>query len=135
MAKEQAIKVIKEGEGHFGIFNYQALLMFADKFIIKFNNMALIKCIECGNEVSDKASNCPRCGNPISAKIQTIELTSKKWKMVKLISVLLIIIGSFMGFGNIDTGNELSMWVGFNILSIGFILLFIGKLGAWWTNR
>jgi hypothetical protein len=40
-----------------------------------------------------------------------------------------------MGFGNIDTGNELSMWVGFNILSIGFILLFIGKLGAWWTNR
>ena len=27
--------------------------------------MALIKCIECGHEVSDKASACPNCGCPI----------------------------------------------------------------------
>ncbi len=27
--------------------------------------MALVKCKECGNIVSDKASNCPRCGYPI----------------------------------------------------------------------
>ena len=97
--------------------------------------MALIKCTECGNEVSDKASHCPKCGNPISEKIQTIETTSKKWKKVKLISAGLIILGFFIGFGNIDTENKLSMWVGFNALFIGVILLFIGKLGAWWTNK
>jgi len=91
--------------------------------------------MECGNEVSDKASHCPKCGNPISEKIQTVETTSKKWKMVKLISVVLIILGFFMGFGNINTGNELSVWVGFNILFIGVVLLLIGKLGAWWTNK
>lgn len=28
--------------------------------------MALIKCSECGKEVSDKAADCPNCGNPIS---------------------------------------------------------------------
>lgn len=28
--------------------------------------MALIKCPECGNEVSDKADACPKCGYPIS---------------------------------------------------------------------
>ena len=28
--------------------------------------MALIKCKECGKAVSDKASSCPACGNPIS---------------------------------------------------------------------
>lgn len=28
--------------------------------------MALIKCPECGNEVSDKANVCPKCGYPIS---------------------------------------------------------------------
>lgn len=28
--------------------------------------MALIKCPECEKEVSDKASSCPHCGNPIS---------------------------------------------------------------------
>ena len=29
--------------------------------------MALIRCSECKKEVSDKASNCPHCGNPINA--------------------------------------------------------------------
>ena len=28
--------------------------------------MALIKCSECGKEVSDKAESCPNCGNPIN---------------------------------------------------------------------
>lgn len=30
--------------------------------------MAMIKCAECGNMVSSKASTCPKCGNPIGAK-------------------------------------------------------------------
>ena len=30
--------------------------------------MALIKCNECGKEVSEKAESCPHCGNPISKK-------------------------------------------------------------------
>lgn len=29
--------------------------------------MALIKCSECGREISDKASACPGCGAPVSA--------------------------------------------------------------------
>ena len=31
--------------------------------------MALIKCVECGNSVSDKASFCPNCGAPVSISI------------------------------------------------------------------
>ena len=27
--------------------------------------MALIKCEECGKEISDKAIACPHCGNPL----------------------------------------------------------------------
>ena len=30
--------------------------------------MALIKCSECGKDVSDKAAACPGCGNPIHSK-------------------------------------------------------------------
>lgn len=30
--------------------------------------MALINCIECGKEVSEKAVSCPNCGNPINTK-------------------------------------------------------------------
>ena len=31
--------------------------------------MAMIKCPECGNSVSDKAKNCPNCGCPIDTKV------------------------------------------------------------------
>ncbi len=30
--------------------------------------MALIKCKECGNEISSKATSCPKCGAPVKAK-------------------------------------------------------------------
>jgi len=31
--------------------------------------MALIRCAECGNEISDKASACPRCGAPVGSGV------------------------------------------------------------------
>lgn len=33
--------------------------------------MALIKCPECGNQVSDKASACPKCGCPLDCREET----------------------------------------------------------------
>lgn len=36
--------------------------------------MALIKCSECGKEISDKAETCIHCGCPLSATIETPEL-------------------------------------------------------------
>lgn len=37
--------------------------------------VALIKCIECGNDVSEYAEACPKCGCPISViKSKTIEI-------------------------------------------------------------
>ena len=32
--------------------------------------MALIKCIECGQEISDMATACPKCGKPTSVRIK-----------------------------------------------------------------
>ena len=32
--------------------------------------MALIKCPECGNEVSSIAASCPKCGYPIASNFQ-----------------------------------------------------------------
>ena len=31
--------------------------------------MALIKCSECGKEISDKAKVCPNCGNPLEENV------------------------------------------------------------------
>ncbi len=33
-------------------------------------SMALIKCPECGRDVSDRAQACPQCGYPIAAPVQ-----------------------------------------------------------------
>jgi DNA-directed RNA polymerase subunit RPC12/RpoP len=36
--------------------------------------MALIKCSECGKEISDKAPACPSCGAPLAAKLNDEDL-------------------------------------------------------------
>lgn len=106
--------------------------------------MPLIKCPECGHDVSDQAFSCPSCGHPLKSINQvtqqspvTIEQTAKKWKWIKLISSIFIIIGLFIffngatteGFQNIKTG------LGLSITFLAFIVFLVGKFGAWWTNR
>lgn len=54
--------------------------------------MALIKCIECGNEISNKAEVCPNCGCPVSETVK--EKNNKKKKM--LIMILIPIISIIM---------------------------------------
>ena len=40
--------------------------------------MALLKCGECGREVSDKAQSCPNCGAPVENKVnQEYDITKK----------------------------------------------------------
>lgn len=35
--------------------------------------MALIKCVECGNDISDKATSCPKCGAPVKIQFDAFE--------------------------------------------------------------
>ena len=97
--------------------------------------MALIKCIECGKDISEKATNCPFCGNPIKPVL--IEQTSKKWKKTKLIAWLLIIGGFFaFGSGNNNGGFQNPITgLGFTLIFVGIITLWVGKFGAWWHHR
>lgn len=73
--------------------------------------MALIKCTECGKEISDKATSCPHCGAPIVTEVDSNEPTvssqiydtpkiskSEKKKggclmtMLKVIGILIVVI-------------------------------------------
>lgn len=63
--------------------------------------MALIKCTECGKEVSDKAATCPNCGAPISApapggmqqpKVE-VKVTQEK-KKGSCLKTILIVFGA-----------------------------------------
>lgn len=54
--------------------------------------MALIKCSECGADVSEKASMCPKCGCPLDITKQVISDTKKHKKKKKIFFVVAIIV-------------------------------------------
>ena len=56
--------------------------------------MAIFKCPECKNKISDKASICPKCGYPITRVPENIEieLSPRKKAKVKKIAVISLII-------------------------------------------
>lgn len=113
--------------------------------------MALIKCSECGRDVSDKASSCPNCGNPIGMndlKVQVSTVTkkpiqvepllvNKRWKKAKLISWAAIILGLvIMGnSGGSFNSNNPYFWMGFAFIGYGIIALIISKIGAWYSDK
>ncbi len=100
--------------------------------------MALIKCPECGADISDKAESCPKCGNPISSKskVQLVELTQKKYKRHILCGCLTLIVGFILAIILAAVGYKDSPIIGFSfvILFVGIIWLTIGAVLAWWHH-
>ena len=59
--------------------------------------MALIKCPECGTEVSSSAAACPKCGYPVQAK------RSARIHWVVLV-VLILFVGIASGIAQCNGG-------------------------------
>ena len=55
--------------------------------------MALIKCSECGKEVSDKAKTCPNCGNPTQNKKFDVDKEMSALKKFLIFIIVLMAIG------------------------------------------
>lgn len=71
--------------------------------------MALIKCIECGHEVSDKASYCPQCGAPVEKKRQCTEcgnFVSMNAQICPICGFPLRLINNFPYIVNNITSND-----------------------------
>lgn len=69
--------------------------------------MALIKCPECGKEVSSGAASCPNCGHPISPQKQIVKETVVKEKKkrgclstILFVVIIIAVIGIFATNGN-----------------------------------
>lgn len=101
--------------------------------------MSLIKCPECGKEISDKAEKCPGCGYPLIVKqSERNALSNKKdnLKLVKGLNIALGIIGIFMVFGVLSSqggidGNRNAAVVSWGIL----IAVIVGLLAIKLRNK
>ena len=67
--------------------------------------MALINCSECNKEISDKATNCPHCGNPINEQkpIIVIKDYKSKAKAFTIAGVIVFLISGFIGVSTAGT--------------------------------
>lgn len=57
--------------------------------------MALIKCSECGADISEKASACPKCGCPLDITKQVMS-DAKKKKNKKVIIFFIVVLAFIM---------------------------------------
>jgi hypothetical protein len=109
--------------------------------------MALVKCSECGREVSSQAAACPGCGCPVSAAVAapvavaaqtghgvTVEQTSKRWKGQALMAGLLF-------FGGFAIVVPSCIAESSNATIAGALVCFAGacwgiyvKLMTWWHH-
>lgn len=109
--------------------------------------MALIKCPECGKQVSDTASNCPHCGAPISndaianlgagAQLTTIQGTSKKLKKEIIWSAILFwggMLWTIASAQNPVEGEEPSSLPGVTMV-IGLFWYISIRARIWWHHK
>lgn len=109
--------------------------------------MALINCPECGRQVSDKAVSCPGCGYAVAAatvssgdtqgvstskKVQTVELTAKRYKLQQLLAALLIAIGVVIVIGSPPESK--SAVPGLMIFA-GLVWFIVARILIWWHHR
>lgn len=104
--------------------------------------MALIKCGECGNDVSSNASSCPKCGNPIAPAVApataartvepitvTTQATAKKFKGHQLVAAGLCCLGVVL----IVAGDSYFAW-GALVMVAGLVWFFVARAVAWWNH-
>lgn len=79
--------------------------------------MALIKCSECGREISDKAKNCPNCGCPID-KFQNEKYFPTYTLIAYLLFVIFVVSMIFLRIGWVINSLLLVATFVFSIVSL-----------------
>ena len=106
--------------------------------------MAMVTCGECGAQVSDQAAACVQCGAPVAADgkaagaaLTTTQGTSKRLKLLTLVSWVMIIGGLAVFFGSMPEQGAASAEVNmtaFGVFAVGLLLLIVTKFRRWWHH-
>ena len=67
-------------------------------------------------------------------KVQTVELTGKRWKGIQLAGAVLLVIGAVTcgigGAGGSSGATNAATWM----FTVGFVLFVVGRVGGWWKH-
>ncbi|QSX32168.1 zinc ribbon domain-containing protein [Shewanella avicenniae] len=84
--------------------------------------VALIKCSECGRDISDKAMACPGCGwplpNAVNANPVRVKRSGAKWEFGGFILICSAIVAAIAG------SNHFAVLAGFS----GLVIFIIGRI-------
>lgn len=106
--------------------------------------MALIKCIDCGSDVSDQAKHCIKCGAPIAAEgiaagveLTTTQETSKRLKTHILLSLALFLVGfvAIIVVSGSEEAGEAPSVAPFLIMFGGLMWFIVTKFRVWWHHK
>ena len=109
--------------------------------------MALIKCPDCGNQVSDRAPTCPKCGAPIAgreetiaigASLTTIQETSKRLKAQIVMSSVCFWVGLLwiVVIANAtQSGEKTSLAIPILLSAVGLIWYLTTRFRIWWHHK
>ena len=102
--------------------------------------MALVKCKECGKEVSNKAEICVECGFPLSKKkknsseeVKTQQKTKKSLKLQLFLSKVMTIGGFGLAYFYSlleDDKGVIFLWIAL----AGIILYVTSRVRIWWNH-
>ncbi len=109
--------------------------------------MPLVACPDCGQQLSDAAPACLKCGRPMRAPlaglgpsdVQTVELTSKRWKKLQLWGGVFMVLAPIVcatGMGGGSSHPSVgTMATGWGMFLLGLVLMLWGRLGAFWYHK
>ena len=83
--------------------------------------MALIKCSECGHEVSDEALSCPNCGHPLKFRSENTSIL--KQILVYFVSFFLAPFGLGYAFKYLKQSDKKSKIIGIISLILTFFAI------------
>src|ERR1043165_5783668 len=99
-------------------------------------NMALTNCQECGTEVSNRASACPKCGAPVfepSARgTVTIQRTGKSIKAQMLLFKFTLVVSVMWFF--IAKATESRTAIPVLLFCFSVFMLYVTRLRRWWHH-
>jgi hypothetical protein len=94
--------------------------------------VSLMKCPDCGKDVSTREGSCPHCGSPLTT--EEIEVGTdpigKRYRLYIVLSILVCSLGWILFFSE----DKSSVHTGVCFIVVGLIGYIVAKILIWWER-